>query len=34
VPGNQGLPAAGGEIELTIPPADPVRFFRVELREN
>ncbi|QJE98925.1 PQQ-dependent sugar dehydrogenase [Luteolibacter luteus] len=34
VPGNQGLPAPGGEIELVIPPNDPMRFFRVELREN
>lgn len=34
IPGNQGLPAAGGLIEITRPVADPLRFFRVELEEN
>ncbi len=34
VPGNQGLPVAGGLIEITLPLADPQRFFRVELLEN
>ena len=34
IPGNQGIPVAGGLIEFTLPPADPQRFFRVELFEN
>ncbi len=34
VPGNQGLPVAGGLIEFTLPAADPQRFFRVEVMEN
>ena len=34
VPGNQGLPVSGGIVEMVVPPADPMRFFRVELREN
>jgi hypothetical protein len=34
VPGNQGLPTAGGLIEITHPVVDPLRFFRVELNEN
>ena len=34
IPGNQGLPVAGGTIEFALPPADPARFFRVELLEN
>jgi uncharacterized repeat protein (TIGR03806 family) len=34
IPGNEGLPVAGGLIEFTLPPADPLRFFRIELREN
>ncbi len=34
IPGNQGLPVAGGLIEFVLPPADPQRFFRVELLEN
>ncbi len=34
VPGNQPLPVSGGLIEITVPRAAPLRFFRVELREN
>jgi uncharacterized repeat protein (TIGR03806 family) len=34
IPGNQGLPTAGGLIEITQPLEDPLRFFRVELEEN
>jgi hypothetical protein len=34
VPGKQGLPVAGGLIQLPVPTADPKRFFRVEVREN
>jgi uncharacterized repeat protein (TIGR03806 family) len=34
IPGNQGLPVAGGLIQITRPAADPLRFFRVELQEN
>jgi uncharacterized repeat protein (TIGR03806 family) len=34
IPENQGLPVAGGLIELAFPPADANRFFRVELIEN
>lgn len=34
IPGNQGLPRAGGLVEIAIPTTDPMRFFRVELREN
>jgi uncharacterized repeat protein (TIGR03806 family) len=34
IPGNQGIPVAGGLIEFTLSPADPQRFFRVELLEN
>ena len=34
VPGNQGIPVAGGLIELTLPLSDPQRFFRLELLEN
>ncbi|MCW1921398.1 PQQ-dependent sugar dehydrogenase [Luteolibacter arcticus] len=34
VPQNQGLPVAGGLVEIAFPVADPLRFFRVELLEN
>jgi uncharacterized repeat protein (TIGR03806 family) len=34
IPQNQGLPVAGGLIELAFPPADANRFFRVEVIEN
>ncbi|MCW1921399.1 PQQ-dependent sugar dehydrogenase [Luteolibacter arcticus] len=34
IPQNQGLPAAGGLIEVAFPNADPMKFFRVELLEN
>ena len=34
IPGNQGLPAAGGLVEITTPILDSLRFFRVELEEN
>jgi len=34
VPGNQGLPVSGGIVEMVVPPADPLKFFRVELEEN
>lgn len=34
VPQNQGLPVAGGLIEIAFPTADPQKFFRVELLEN
>ena len=34
VPGNQGLPVAGGLVELTAPQVDPNRFFRIEIRGN
>jgi hypothetical protein len=34
VPQNQGLPVAGGLIEIAFPPANPKQFFRVELLEN
>ena len=34
VPQNQGLPVAGGLVEIAFPPADPKVFFRVELLEN
>jgi uncharacterized repeat protein (TIGR03806 family) len=34
VPQNQGLPVAGGLVEIAFPPADPKLFFRVELLEN
>jgi uncharacterized repeat protein (TIGR03806 family) len=34
VPGNQGLPVAGGLIQLPVPTTDPRRFFRVEVLEN
>ncbi len=34
IPGNQGLPVAGGTIELTQPQVEPSRFFRVEIRGN
>jgi len=34
IPGNQGLPVKGGPIEFVIPPADPMRFFRVEVSGN
>lgn len=34
VPGNQGLPVAGGVVELTQPQAGDRRFFRVEVRGN
>lgn len=34
IPQNQGLPVAGGLIEIAFPVADPQHFFRVELREN
>jgi uncharacterized repeat protein (TIGR03806 family) len=33
-PQNQGLPVAGGLVEIAFPPADPKLFFRVELLEN
>lgn len=34
IPGNQGLPVAGGLIEFALPSIDPTQFFRVELIEN
>ncbi|WP_193211578.1 PQQ-dependent sugar dehydrogenase [Luteolibacter marinus] len=34
IPGNQGLPVAGGFIEFDVPAIEPRRFFRVELEEN
>ncbi|MEK7950293.1 PQQ-dependent sugar dehydrogenase [Luteolibacter soli] len=34
VPQNQGLPVAGGLVEIAFPAADPKKFFRVELLEN
>jgi uncharacterized repeat protein (TIGR03806 family) len=34
IPGNQPLPVAGGVVEITLPTADPMRFFRVELIEH
>ncbi|MEK7950294.1 PQQ-dependent sugar dehydrogenase [Luteolibacter soli] len=34
IPQNQGLPVAGGLVEIAFPPADAKRFFRVELIEN
>ena len=34
IPQNQGLPVAGGLVEITFPLTDPQRFFRVELSEN
>ncbi len=34
IPGNQGLPVSGGLLEFAIPPTDPQRFFRVEIKEN
>jgi uncharacterized repeat protein (TIGR03806 family) len=34
IPGNQGLPVSGGLIQITMPVADPMKFFRVELREH
>jgi uncharacterized repeat protein (TIGR03806 family) len=34
VPQNQGLPVAGGLVEIAFPAADPKQFFRVELLEN
>ena len=34
IPQNQGLPVAGGLIDIAFPAADPQRFFRVELLEN
>jgi hypothetical protein len=36
IPGNQGLPVAAGEGDLTfqIPTTDPAHFFRVKLEEN
>jgi len=34
VPQNQGLPVAGGLVEIAFPAADPKLFFRVELLEN
>ena len=34
VPQNQGLPVAGGLVEIAFPTADPRLFFRVELLEN
>jgi uncharacterized repeat protein (TIGR03806 family) len=34
VPGNQPLPVAGGLVEIALPAADPLRFFRVELEGN
>ncbi len=33
IPENQGLPRLGGPVQITRP-ADPQRFFRVELKEN
>jgi len=34
VPGNQGLPVAGGPLSFPLPTADRRRFFRIELLEN
>ncbi len=34
IPGNQGLPVAGGLIEFTRPIETPRRFFRIEISEN
>jgi uncharacterized repeat protein (TIGR03806 family) len=34
IPQNQGLPVAGGLVEIAFPAADPQKFFRVELIEN
>ena len=34
IPGNQPLPVAGGVVGITLPTADPMRFFRVELIEH
>ena len=34
IPGNQGLPVAGGLVEITRPRTDPTRFFRIEVRDN
>jgi uncharacterized repeat protein (TIGR03806 family) len=34
IPQNQGLPVAGGLVEIAFPAADPRKFFRVELIEN
>lgn len=34
IPENQGLPVAGGLIEIAFPVADPQRFFRIDLQEN
>jgi hypothetical protein len=34
IPGNQGLPVAGGPLEFELPATDPQRFFRVEVKEN
>ena len=34
VPQNQGLPVAGGLIEIAFPTADAAKFFRIELIEN
>ncbi len=34
IPGNQGLPVAGGTIQLPVPTTDSKRFFRVTVREN
>jgi uncharacterized repeat protein (TIGR03806 family) len=34
IPGNQGLPVAGGTFEFAVPITGARRFFRVELREN
>jgi uncharacterized repeat protein (TIGR03806 family) len=34
VPGNQGLPVAGGRIEFDLPAPDPLRFFRIQVSGN
>ena len=34
IPQNQGLPVAGGLVEIVFPLAEPRRFFRVDLSEN
>ncbi|MCW1883776.1 PQQ-dependent sugar dehydrogenase [Luteolibacter flavescens] len=33
-PENQGLPVAGGLMEIAFPAADPQKFFRIQLHEN
>jgi hypothetical protein len=34
VPGNQGLPSAGGPVSITVPLLDTKQFFRLRLWEN